>query len=97
MTEADRISEFARVDHELAELVVMGATRGGHSLRAFRGSSNAPIYVRDRQWVIRQASAKFTSSQIGRALNRDHSTILHHCRQLGVRTAGRQGISDLCT
>jgi chromosomal replication initiation ATPase DnaA len=90
MTEADRIAEFANVNHELAELVVIGATRGGSSVKALRGPSQTRDLVELRRWIIARARARvdfdgrplFSFPAIGRALNRDHTTIMHHDRHL---------------
>lgn len=80
MTDADRISCYARVHPDLARLVVTAATIGGHSLRALRGSSNARDLVLARRWVVKRARPRFSYPEIGRALNRDHSTVIHHSR-----------------
>lgn len=78
MTEADRISTFADVDHGLAELVVMGANRTGSSIRALRGPSRALELIAARRWIIARARPRYSFPEIGRALNRDHTTIVHH-------------------
>ncbi|HXH52568.1 MAG TPA: helix-turn-helix domain-containing protein [Sphingomicrobium sp.] len=84
MTEADRISLHAGVDHWLAELVVIGANRTGSSIKALRGASKQRELVAARVWIALRARADgFSFPEIGRALNRDHTTIVHHCQRAG--------------
>lgn len=84
MTEADRLSKCANVPHDLAELVVMGANRIGSSLRWFRSDHRFSDLVDGRAWVAREARARGHSfPSIGRALNRDHSTVMHLVRTRG--------------
>lgn len=93
MNDVDRISRFAGVERGLAQLVVSAANRGGHSLQALRGESRAPDLVEARQSVIRQAfTVGFGVTEIGRALNRDHSTVWHHVQLMGVKR--QRPISD---
>jgi chromosomal replication initiation ATPase DnaA len=84
MTDADRISQFANVPHDLAELVVMGANRIGSSLKWFRSDRRFEELVAGRAWVAREARQRGHSfPAIGRALNRDHSSIIHLVRTRG--------------
>jgi DNA-binding CsgD family transcriptional regulator len=86
MNDVMRISTFARVDPALASLVVGVATRGGHSLKALRGESHMPDLVAARRTIVSEAFAEgYSLSEIGRALNRDHSTIAYHVKHTGAR------------
>ncbi|MGE5563153.1 MAG: hypothetical protein ACM3ZV_07555 [Bacillota bacterium] len=97
MTDADRISRFANVDRELAELVVIAATRGGHSVKHLRGPCKHKELVAARRWVVARARARrgsdgrprFSYWQIARALNRDHTTVIHHER-VAIAAGGGQ-------
>lgn len=81
MTEAERLSSFASVPAELAELVVGSAIRADVPLRLLRSGSRARRLIHVRRSIIREARSRgFACWAIGRALNRDHSTILHHER-----------------
>lgn len=79
MTQADRISQWANVPLPLALLVVnMNHSRRRCSLKRLRSACReAPVFK------VRQAIAKaavregYSYSEIGRALNRDHSTIMY--------------------
>lgn len=52
------------------------------------GRSAAAAHVRPRQWVMFEAHLIGKSStEIGRALNRDHSTVLHGVRREAERRA----------
>lgn len=80
MTEADRLAENANVPHGLAELVVIWADKQGRTLRQLRGECRDGDLVWIRKMVSREARRrKFSFHQIGRALNRDHTTIVSHC------------------
>jgi chromosomal replication initiation ATPase DnaA len=86
MNDVGRISTFARVDPALAAIVVSVATSGGHSLKALRGESKATELIVARRTIVSEAFAEgFSLSEIGRALNRDHSTIFYHVRRTGAR------------
>ena len=81
MTEADRLSLHANVPHDLAELVVMGAERIGVPLSKLRSDCRDRPLAYGRFWVARKArEAGHSFPAIGRALNRDHSTILQGLR-----------------
>jgi hypothetical protein len=86
MRAADRISAFAGVDSELAELVVLGAKVHHVPVRELRSDRKHDRYVRVRRWVVARARPRWSWWQIGRALNRDHSTLIHHYREV-ARTA----------
>jgi chromosomal replication initiation ATPase DnaA len=78
MTEADRLEKWAGVPRELAELVVTFSERYGFSVGQIRG----PSRVSDCVWIrrsiakiARRRETPFSFWQIGRALNRDSSTV----------------------
>ena len=79
-SEADRLSEWAGVPQELAEMVVQMA--GRTPVTEIRSQSRRQDLV-ERRWEIAVAArAKgYSLPSIGRALNRDHTTILHALRQ----------------
>ena len=75
MTEADRLSSLADIPHALAEVTVMVCNVEGLPLRAVRADGRKLFHV--RRTIARRARAMgFSLPQIGRALNRDHTTIL---------------------
>jgi hypothetical protein len=76
MNDIDRIAAFANVPRELAELVVIAATRSGSSIGWFRGERRFSELVDGRAWVAREARARgYNFCVIGRALNRDPSSV----------------------
>lgn len=78
MSEADRISAFANVPHGLAEIVVATCSVTGHTVRAIRSDCRKrPLVIVRRKISLAARDAGFSFPQIGRALNRDHSTIIH--------------------
>jgi len=82
MRAAERISAFAGVDLELAELVVRAAQVHHVPVKILRGdSSKTEKHTRARRWVAARARPRWSWWEIGRALNRDHSTIIHHHRR----------------
>lgn len=81
MTEADRLSVHANVPHDLAELIVLHAERSGYTLRAIRSDSRKRPLVQARWQIIGIVrAAGFSSPVIGRAMNRDHTSILDALR-----------------
>jgi hypothetical protein len=80
MNQAQRISAFADVDIELAELVVRGAQVHRVSVKCLRGDLKHQEFVRARRWIVVKARPRWSWWQLGRALNRDHSTLIHHFR-----------------
>lgn len=81
MTEAEQISAYASVSPEMAALVVGGAELFGFSIKKLRSPTRQRPVFRCRQWIARHARAQgHTWWEIGRALNRDHSTIIHSVR-----------------
>jgi chromosomal replication initiation ATPase DnaA len=82
MTDTDRLAFDAGVPADLAALVVLAANRLDVRVRAFRGALRPPRFVTERRRVAVAARAHgFSYPVIGRALNRDHSTIVHHVRR----------------
>ena len=80
-TDADRISEYANVPQHLAELVTGTASESRIPLRRLRSDSRLKELVECRRNIIRKAlEHNYSFPQIGRALNRDHTTIMHHAR-----------------
>jgi len=78
MTPAERLAADAGIPRRLAALVVDGAERAGVSLRSFRADDRRPHLILERNRVIVIARDRGHSlPQIGKALSRDHSTILH--------------------
>ena len=78
MTDSDQLHQWADVPRELAEIVVSYADKYGFTIKELRGPSRKA----DRVWVrrsiakiARHRAEPFTYWQIGRALNRDNSTI----------------------
>jgi chromosomal replication initiation ATPase DnaA len=81
MRAAERISAFAGVDIELAELVVRGAQVHHVAVAELRGTMKDEKSTRVRRWVAARARPRWSWWEIGRALNRDHSTVIHHHRR----------------
>lgn len=81
MRAAERISAYAGVDLELAELVVLGAKVHHVAVDQLRSNLKHDCFVRVRRWVAVRARPRWSWWQIGRALNRDHSTIIFHHRR----------------
>jgi hypothetical protein len=78
MTEAERLAAETGVSRKLAAIVVEGAQRAGVSLRSFRADDRRPHLILERRRVTVIARDRgYSSPQIAKALNRDHSTILH--------------------
>jgi chromosomal replication initiation ATPase DnaA len=93
--EAARIARHARVALRLARLVVAAADEAGFSLRLFRSAKQHRRLVEARKACCVAARAipvpsrrhgHYAYQEIGRALNRDHSTVMAH-----VRAAERAG------
>jgi chromosomal replication initiation ATPase DnaA len=77
MTDVDRLAASAAVPEALAALVVIAANEADVPLRIFRSSSRRSRLVAGRRRVAGLGRAHgFSYWQIGRALNRDHSTVI---------------------
>jgi hypothetical protein len=77
-TDADRIAMWAWVRPELASLVVEGARKFNVSVKWLRSESRMEELIACRHWIATEARRRgFSYPQIGRALNRDHTTIMH--------------------
>jgi chromosomal replication initiation ATPase DnaA len=82
MTAAE-LSQWANVPPELAELVFQyNATWKKCSIKRLRSASRSTKIVRVR-WAIARAARQrgYSYPTIGRALNRDHTTIMHAVRR----------------
>ncbi len=89
MTDVDRLAMYADVPRPLARIVVQGAEHFGWPLAAIRGPRRVPILVEARWAIACQARKRgFTYWQIGRAMNRDHSSIVHAVQQSAMRANG---------
>lgn len=78
MSEAQRISQFASVPLGLAEMVVDRALQANCPLKLLRSECFQRDIVHIRWAIAREAhEAGFSYAAIGRALNRDHTTIMH--------------------
>jgi hypothetical protein len=76
-------------DQEVVAVVRRIAERHGLSLAELRSPSREPHLVRSR-WVAAAVARRICGAslpQLGRVLNRDHSTVLHGLRQLHCTTA----------
>ena len=81
MTEADRLSVHANVPLALAQLVAMHADRLGYTLGTIRNDRRQRQLVRARWQIIALARNEgFSLPVIGRAMNRDHTSIIHALR-----------------
>lgn len=78
---AQRLCAFANVPLPLAEYVVAIAEIRGLQISELRSDSRLARLVEVRASIARRASENgYSFSAIGRALNRDHTTIIHHTR-----------------
>ena len=78
MTQADRISQWANVPLSLAQLVVSKARNAHCPLKKLRSECRDHAIVAIRHRIARAAEREgYSYSAIGRALNRDHSTIMY--------------------
>jgi chromosomal replication initiation ATPase DnaA len=76
MTEADRLSEYANVPHELAEIVVIHCNRADIGVKSLRAPDKRFCMVQIRKAIAVDARARgYSLPKIGRALNRDHTSI----------------------
>lgn len=79
VTEADRLARNADIPLELAQLVVVAANQADMPLRNLRSARQHRELVQVRRTVVlaaRHRNPPFSYWQIGRALNRDHSTVI---------------------
>lgn len=93
MTDAQRLAEWADVPRGLAELVVIYATRYGFTLKELRGPSRKSGHVWVRRNIAKLARGghePYSYWQIGRALNRDNSTVRNLVqRSMATRNGAR--------
>lgn len=77
-SEADHLSELADVPDRLAEIVVGIGKSHKLSYHSLRGRGRMPDVVRCRKEICTVArSMGFSLMAIGRAINRDHTTVIH--------------------
>lgn len=82
-SEIIRLATFANVPPRLAGLVAYRAMCAGVGLRTLRSADKRRELVAIRRRIAREAKGcGFSLWQIGRALNRDHSTILFHLKDI---------------
>lgn len=78
---ANQLAAWADVPAKLATLTAMGASKYGFPLDVLRGECRKRPIVRCRCWIARRARLEgFSFPQIGRALNRDHTSVIHLVR-----------------
>lgn len=86
-TQADWLSERASIPNELAELVVAMCDAHPSRIESVRGPKRAPELVRCRQRIaVAARDMGYSYPTIGRALNRDHTTVIHAIRTADVGT-----------
>ena len=77
-TDVDRIAAFACVPDELAGIVVQTAREHGFQTSQVRGESRSKDLVTCRKHICISAhELGYPYTTIGRALNRDHTTVMH--------------------
>lgn len=82
---AKQLAAWADVPDDLAKITVSGAKRYGLPLCAIRGDCRKRNLVVCRWYIAGRArKAGFSFPQIGRALNRDHSTIVYALGRLAA-------------
>lgn len=80
-TNARELAVWADVPPRLARITVRAAAAHGLTLATLRSDSRKRPLFRCRQSVATQARKEgFSFPQIGRALNRDHSTVIYAVR-----------------
>lgn len=78
MTDTERLAHNASVPADLAALVVLAANRLGVSTETFRGANQTRRFFHERcRIAVIARDHGFRYWAIGRALNRDHSTVMH--------------------
>ena len=79
---ADRLSEWANVPLQLAQLVAKAADEADITLQRLRSPVKRADIVRVRWNIAREARRlNYSYSTIGRALNRDHTTVIYGIRR----------------
>jgi hypothetical protein len=80
-TKADKISEWAQVPQPLAEMLVERAALAGYDLKQLRSEARSKPFVNFRKSFASDARRLgYSLPAIGRALNRDHTTIIYAIR-----------------
>ena len=78
---AKDLLQWARIPEGLADLLCRYSATRYVSIRKLRGSAREAYLVEARREFAALASEHgFSASAIGRALDRDHTTILHHLK-----------------
>jgi chromosomal replication initiation ATPase DnaA len=81
MTEIQNLAVWADIPDRLAGIVAYRALKAGVSLRTLRSSDKRLELVKVRRAIAYEArQSGYSLWQIGRALNRDSSTVLHSIR-----------------
>lgn len=82
-----------RIDREAIAVIERVAAEDGFSLAELRSPQRLSALVATRRRCAIAARAETTASlpQIGRILNRDHSTVLHHLRTPQKEPSERKG------
>ena len=100
MNRACRIACYGFVPHYLAELLVIVANQHDLTLAQMRGPSRKKHLVAARREFCWRARSyrdeygyhRFSLPQIGRALNRDHTTVIHALKAVANgQTAAHEG------
>jgi hypothetical protein len=81
---APSITSRNTTEREAIAVIARVASKQGYDLGELRSTSRAPDLVRIRWQAMAAARAETAASlpQIGRILNRDHSTVLHGLRRV---------------
>lgn len=89
MSEVVRLATNANIPLRLAGIVAFRAVSAGVGLRTLRSADRHEHLVRIRQRIAYEArQSGFSLWQIGRALNRDHNTIMYSIKaEAGRRPA----------
>lgn len=83
MSDVDHLQEWADIPRELAEIVVIEANKHGLTLKQLRSPSVEAHRYSARKKIALKARSRptpFSFPQIGRAINRDHSTVISMLR-----------------
>lgn len=84
MEPAERLAHCARVPKPLAQLVIEGAVQFGVDIGHFRGpSKKRAVAMARREIAVEARQQGYSFETIGRALNRDHSTIVYAVARAG--------------
>ena len=76
-TEADRLARRADIPLVLAQMVVIHCNRENVTLKKLRSASRRSWLVEIRRAIAVEARPRFSLPEIGRALNRDHTSVIN--------------------